>query len=462
MFWVFLCSFTFAKALTVNSATFNTSIIVSPATLVFFTSPKQNNSKLILSYFNKLADKYRPRLGVLIVNIETSPDLATRFSIVDPPHLSLFRDGKLISHYFGSFTFPHLSSFCENILNSSIVLLNSTFDVFEFQSIKPLNLLISGESHKSKAESAYSSYRGAVAIGYLTNKSIIDELILPPLLLSRPEEDFSKEIESVSEISNFLFTNFTHIQNEALFGRSSIGQCLQVVLDENDPLQLKIAIDRFQLVQDKFENNMSYQYCDWFTCPSIVQAVGLATFQSPLFVVRAETSEGIFVEPFRKRLTQSDDVVNWLRRFLLHEILPQQEGKIEIPRLFAHQFISIALDPKVDVILLIGTSKMPTYEMAQQNVKLLIECFKDIPTVKFYEFNIETEHVPGLEIRSSKHPLLSIWPANEESRGSTFEAYQSIPIVLDQLLNLISTQISDLQLQRMAKSIETYLEQQEL
>jgi hypothetical protein len=69
-----------------------------------------------------------------------------------------------------------------------------------------------------------------------------------------------------------------------------------------------------------------------------------------------------------------------------------------------------------------------------------------VPTVKFYRLNIMTEIVPGLEIQSSDKPLLSIWPATKEPPGSTFGAYLSILLVLDNLLQLIATQVADAQL----------------
>jgi hypothetical protein len=376
------------------------------------------------------------------------------------PQLSLVRGGALISHYFGELEYPHLTSYCETILESKIAVLNSSFDVFEFQSIKPLNLLISGESHRSDADAAIAAYGGAVAIGYLTNESIIAELSLPPLVLSRPEEDISEAISSLADVPRFLFTNFTHVKDAGVFGLSANRQRLQVVLDERDPLQLKIAIDRLRLVEATFGSNLTYHYCDWFTCPSIVEGVGLATFVGPLFVLSTQNADGFALEPFRKRTTQPDDIVNWLRRIILHEAATQSGPVVEIPRLRAADFVAAALDPKVDAVLLVATPDMPSYDESQQNVRMLIECFKDIPTVKFYEFDPVTEELPGLELKRSDRPLLSVWPATDDNHGSTFGAYLSIPLVLDKLLTLIATQVSDKELRQMAATIQAYLEQE--
>jgi hypothetical protein len=458
--FLLLVSLGIGKATPVDATTFDSVIESTPITFVFFSSRKVRELRRILQFFDKIAEKYQPSIGVLIVNADSSPGLADRFSITATPHLSLFRKGRLISHYFDAFEYPQLTSFCDGVLNATVAVLNSSFDVFEFQDIKPLNLLVSGEGRKGEAEAALASFGGAVAIGYLADQSVIKELEVPALLLSRPEEDVSEELASVEDVYARLFTPFTHVKDAAVMGRSATQHCLQVVLDERDPLQLKLVIDRLRLVDAAFGTNISYLYCDWFTCPSIVEAVGLASFQSPLFVLKTEGNEGFSLEPFRKRSTQADDIVNWLKRLLLHEVVPSGKDVVEIPRLLAKDFVTVALNPKVDVVLLVATPDMPSYDESQQNVRMLIECFKDIPTVKFYEFNPVTEELPGLELQRSDRPLLSVWPASEEHHGSTFGAYLSIPLVLDQLLTLIATQVSDSELGKMAAIIQTFLERE--
>jgi hypothetical protein len=114
--------------------------------------------------------------------------------------------------------------------------------------------------------------------------------------------------------------------------------------------------------------------------------------------------------------------------------MPQQKDVTPIPKLLANHFVAIAVDPKTDVILLAGSPDMPYYAEAEHNVRMLMECLKNIPTVKFCEFNSATENVPGLEMPKSHKRLLSIWPATEGPKGSTFGACLSIPLVLDNML----------------------------
>jgi hypothetical protein len=302
-----------------------------------------------------------------------------------------------------------------------------------------------------------SNYSGVIEIGLVENIDIIQNLSLQPYTFSRPEEELVLAVPSLSDLNldKLLFTPFVHTNNTELFCVNSAPFCLQVVLDARDPIQLKHTFDRLQLVHDVFGDNLSLHYCDWFTCPDVVDAVGLATFLNPLFVLRAVDH----YEPFRKRSLDTAEVSNWLRKVILHETLPGEKDQPPIPRLTADSFISIALNPDIDVVLLVGTPDMPFYEESEQNMRMLIECFQDFPTVQFYEFNIKTERLPGLEMPESDKPLLSVWPATKDSRGSTFGAYLSIPIVLDNLLKLIVTQVSDPELEVMAGRIQRILEE---
>jgi hypothetical protein len=140
--------------------------------------------------------------------------------------------------------------------------------------------------------------------------------------------------------------------------------------------------------------------------------------------------------------------------------MPHQKDIPTIPKLRPKQFIAIALYPKIDVILLAGKPDMPYDNEAEHNVRMLIKCFKNIPSVKFYELNIATEKVPGLDIPKSEKPLLSIWPATEEPMGLTFGAHLSIPLVIDKMLHLIAIHMSDVELEQMAQRINVLQEQE--
>jgi hypothetical protein len=65
--------------------------------------------------------------------------------------------------------------------------------------------------------------------------------------------------------------------------------------------------------------------------------------------------------------------------------------------------------------------------------------------------------MPGLEMPKSDKPLLSIWPATEGPKGSTFGARLSIPL-LDNVLQLIATRVSDAELEQMAQRVKVLLE----
>jgi thiol-disulfide isomerase/thioredoxin len=432
--------------------------LLTDHSLVFFTSRSCRGCRETIRVLDKLADKYKT-LPTIVVDTDKLPLIAARYAVIYTPQLSVFHRTKLISNYVGEWDAAGLTKLYHSITSSSVSRLNSSFDLFEFQCDGPLNLVVSG-SNLDAAERLNSEYSGALKVGFLTDRDVTQELELPPFLLSKPNENFFVSLSDISEIDRYLLSPFAHVNNSELFQSCPTYYCLFVVLDERDPLQLKHAAERMRQVYEVFGQNITYRFGDWFVGTFVVESVGLATFQNPLFVLVTNLGHNFEMEPFRKRSTQPSDVVNWLRRKILREQPAQVADDSSIPKLTAAQFIQIALDPKTDVVLLVGTPDMPYYDEAQQNMRILIECFKEIQTVKFFSFNIATEKLPGLEIPKSDKPLLSIWPATEGLRGSTFGAYLSIPVVLDKLLQLIVTQVSDPQLEQMAARVQAFLEQE--
>ena len=148
-------------------------------------------------------------------------------------------------------------------------------------------------------------------------------------------------------------------------------------------------------------------------------------------------------EVFKNPLNIPKDVLDWLKFHIEGIELPKDKDSFEIPKLHASQFSQKVLDPKLDVILLVGTPQMQLYKESRKNFHMLIELFKDYKTIQFYEFNPSTEHIPGLDFPVSGAPQISVWPAKDQRSGSLFQAYISMDVIIQNLLRLIVTKISN-------------------
>lgn len=122
--------------------------------------------------------------------------------------------------------------------------------------------------------------------------------------------------------------------------------------------------------------------------------------------------------------------------------IKKEEPASGIPTLYARNFMSVALDPKRDVILLVAVPGMPGYAESQEMVRKLMTVFKPFRTIEFYEFNPRTQMVPGLQIPKSDKPTLSIWPAHTESSGASFSATISLKAAFENLMRMIKTKIT--------------------
>ena len=256
------------------------------------------------------------------------------------------------------------------------------------------------------------------------------------------------------DLLNLSHSPFKHIKNSEFLGTVNTQYSFLALVDEHDPVHVYDSIARMKLAHSYFGSNISYMYCDFFVCENVVRQLGLVSFLNPCNVVMKKEQNGRqSVEPFRKLVNKPEDVLNWLKFQILNIEMPQEKEEIRIPRLYADDFIPKALDPKIDAILLVAATGMNMYDESISNFRILMQVFKDIKTVKFYEFNRFTEHVQGLEIPQSDKPLLSIWPASKEPRGSSFGGYLSVQLTFENLLKLIQTPIPQEKIDEMAKHL---------
>ncbi|OHT11753.1 hypothetical protein TRFO_18737 [Tritrichomonas foetus] len=447
------------KATTRNFAQYLTK---RPFSFVLFTSQKCQPCKRVQNLLDTMSTKYRDDINFIFVENEDSQQLFVKYKIDFIPQIDIFRGNNFIKFYDHEWNQNGMSAFIRSLLDEDISYLNNTFSIFDFQNQGPANLIISSPELANKADGLFMNYGGAFHIGVVDNQEIAKSLQLPPALFTRPYGEMSLPIDSFDDVDllNLSKSPFEHLHNSETVGNSATEFTFMALIDERDPLHIADTIKRMQLAREFFGENLSFQFCDFFTCTNVVQQLGLISFMNPCYLIHQKAGTRVRLEPFRKMANSPEDVLNWLKFQVLGIEMPKEKEEIKIPRLYAHDFIPMALDPHHDVILLVAATGMQLYDESVNNFRILMTLFKHIKTVKFYEFNRFTEHVQGLELPQSDKPLLSIWPATSEPRGSSFGAYLSIPVILENLLKLITTEIDEYTLQDMTETLQEILKEQ--
>lgn len=459
----FLLSLISSKTSKATARDFPKFLAKSPISLTLFTSVNCQPCKRIQTFLDKLSTKYHDGINFLYVDMQESQPIFNKYNIQFIPQIALFRNSSLLKFYEGQWSYESIEKYVGNLLNESIEFLNDSFSVFNFINKEPSSLLLT-KKLSSQADSLYSQYGGAFHVGVVENDELSTQLNLPPALFSIPHNELSLPIDDLDDydLLNLSHSPFTHLKNSEFLGTVPTQYTYLALVDEHDPSHVHDSIIRMKLAHSFFGSNISYIYCDFFVCENVVRQLGLVSFLNPCNVVMKRDKSGRqIVEPFRKLVNKPDDVLNWLKFQILNIQMPKEKEEVIIPRLYADDFIPKALDPKIDAILLVAATGMNMYDESISNFKILIQVFKDIPTVKFYEFNRFTEHVQGLEIPQSDKPLLSIWPASKEPRGSSFGGYLSLQLTFENLLKLIQTPIPQEKIEEMTKQLNKFAQERQ-
>ena len=463
MFFVFyLLSLSFSRLNKVSQPQFNQALSEKGCSFVLFSSLHCQSCKKILNVLEPVKTRFKDSINIFYLESEECQEIYKKFNIQFAPQLAIFRGTKLITFYCGEWNANPISDFLKSQIQAKVEHLNTTFDVFDFQNLNPASLIFSSPKMIDNAKDMLKKYGGAFHIGIVQDQKVADELELPPVLFSRPYGELSLSFDSINEekMDQLVRSPFIHIANSEVVGITPTLFTFLALVDDHDPLHVTEAITRMKLAKDEFGDNISYQFCDFITCADTVRQLGLISYQNPCYVIHEKLMDRIRIEPFRKIPNKPEEVLDWLKFQVKGIEIPKSKEEIPIPRLYAGDFITKVLDPKLDVILLVAAPGMQLYEESATNFRILMQLFKNIKTVKFYEFNRYTEHVQGLEIQDSDKPILSIWPASPEPRGNTFGAYLSLPIIIENLLKLITTQIDDDQLTEMTETLKEILQNQ--
>lgn len=71
--------------------------------------------RVVAPLVDQLAEDYADRVGVFKVDVDASPDLASRFGVRSIPTLVLFKDGKPVETLVGVVTRGQLSGVLDNV-----------------------------------------------------------------------------------------------------------------------------------------------------------------------------------------------------------------------------------------------------------------------------------------------------------------------------------------------------------
>ena len=450
-----------SKALHATPKTLKGILGQNPFTVLLITSPRCQPCKRIQTAMDGASAKFAKSVTFAFIEIDNAPEIAAKYNVSFAPRVMIFKGDKFVQLYLGDWTQNGFTTFCEKLIKFELHHLKTVFDVFEFQRLAPSNLLLVSKANAAKADEMLEKYGGIVNIGVLENESVALELKLPPAQFTRVDDFVTFDFEDVTEkdVDAHMWSPYEHIHSHEWMGICPTPLSFLTLLDERDPMMIHDTARDFDALRELFGSNVSFQFCDFFTCANVVQQLKIGMYTSPVLMCREQMSNGRYrLDPLPKVPATKEDVINFGKFKVWNIEPPRKKTELRIPKLSAHDFIQNVIDPKMDVILLLAAPRMQLYEQSQKNIRALMTAFEGIDTVRFFEFNTITEHVQGLQLPESDKPQISIWPATEQPGGSAFAAYLPINVIFENLLKLITTKVSQQKMDQMLEAINQYMQ----
>lgn len=472
LFFLAIISSILKRAVMGNSKSFDKLISQNPYSLVLFKTSGCGECKQLLSILDKITDKYEGKISMIIVDAEVSADIAKNYSVADIPSIAVFGSGRFIRFYQGEWNEIKITEFCDNLLSQKPDLLEDIFDVYNFQTKLPANLVVFDPNQISIGESLLRQFAGRLNIGIIKNESIKhnieisshfgkddDEQNESPsngvALLTRPSDGFSKIVDSLDfeYLEKIVNPIIVRIENQESFGKSPrSNHTIVAYVDERDPLQLYDIQNLFHSISKVYdENQLSYQYCDFYRCTNTAKQLGITNYGNPVFVLSSKPESNnkksnndqyqLYADPS----PSSDEFLDWLSTYLNPDQSTSSSANKQknIPELFARNFVQVALDPKIDVIILLTAPGMQKSKEAYENMLNLMDIFRPFKKhIQFYQFNPNSQHIPGLQFPRSDVPQISVWASEGGQNGATFSAVMPFKSLINNMMQLIKTKIS--------------------
>lgn len=437
-----LCGQSQAKALVGNSGNLNSLLSKTPSSLVLFHRRDSPESSQLLPIFDALSDKYGSKLSMIVIDTTESEDLATIYEIPHCPAIAAFTGDRLLQFYRGRRLDTEVASFCDQMLSAKVTKLNTYFDFFRFQNqMAPANLVLANHIGEQKAQQLAQAFPGLIHIAILSNPSISTSVGVDMAQFSRPSDGFIANLKDINEtLLTLARPHIIQIDNEEVFGLEHSPHTLVAIIDTRDPLQRHHVQNSFLQLENIYGHNITYQICDFYKCMAISNDLGIRNYGSPVYVLCSQTDSKPLMRVFNHPSPNIGDFQQWLDEFVLGIKRDLPDGGI--PVLYARNFTNIVLDPRKDVVLLIISSDMQEESSSREKFRQLIEIFQPFPSIEFYEFNPRTQKVPGLRIPDSDHPVISIWPAREQSSAVSMPATIPLKALFETIMRTVRTQIT--------------------
>ena len=442
-----------------SSGTFDKLIRKNPISVVLFTSTKCLPCHRVKSFLDSLSGSYSDSIGFYFVEFETASDVTLKYNISYAPSIAIFKDGNFRSLYLGEWSKKEFQNFFDNLINADIIYLDSAFDVFELQHNPSGSLIFSSSDEIDETYGILDSFLGLIAIGVINNKDVVRELNFSKAVLTRPKDFFTysfnyDEEVTVDKVSELIRSPFIEVNNVEQLTATETSNTLVALLDTHNPSQQFETIRSFRTVQKFFDSNLSFQYCDFFTCSQLVRQIGIIKYSQPVFCIALKEGQKSRFEPLLKTNNVPEDVLNFCKFQLLGIPIPQEKQVVQLPKLHAPEFITSVGDYTKNVILYVASPVMQLYDECAEKARVLYQAFQGVKTFSFYEYNPLTEHVQGLSMPQSDQPQFSVWPASKEPHGSSFIANLPIEVILDNIVKLTEGALDDDQVQDVLDKIQ--------
>ena len=458
----FFLALSAAKTPMVGSKRFFARLNEAPYSLVLFTTRGCTECDKILKVMDLLYDKFAGKVSMLSVDVDVSADIKKNYSVNEIPSVGVFSGTKFLHFYKGNTGKEALMKYCENFFNvADVDHLNSVFEIFQYQNEKlPTNLIVADESLFEDAKNIAPLFPDILNIAFVNNQSIARAAgINGKAQIRRPLDNFVEDIDSIDEqiMQDYVKPMIELLETQDQFGISQTKHTLTVLLDERDPLQRYEIANLLNNVSHLYDGKLSYQYCDFYKCSFITTQLNIINFGNPLFILSTRTGLRPKVQLFTNPEPTKNDLEIWLNKQVLGIDEPIDRNNDGLPKMRAHEFMRIALDPKRDIVLFMASPSMPKYKECRETAKMLVEIFQNIRGIEVYEFNPRTELVPGLQMPKIDKPMYSIWPATQSPSGANFAANQPLPAIVDTIIQNAKTKIDPTYFKQIGEMIEQFM-----
>ena len=438
--------------------------------LVFLTSKTYRDGNSVPKTMNTIAHRAsEPNIGLCLYDSCKNKKLTQKHPVVDNSVLLLFHRSTFIVQYFGNYTFQAITQFMKEINNNQTVYYPQTeFEIFKFQREKtPANIVLTNHYYIQYAEQIAHNYTQLLHVAVVTDKKLIEKLHLPHISFSKPNEFFTKDFQidvSVAELAELAQPIFNIVENPNLIGKLSIG----ALYDKNSKWHLHKVISVFNQTKIDTDEELKhmqflvpipvrYTAIDFFDGYKFIKQYGIYGFNHPVFFICANTvSSGQIYQSYTDK---AELIAAWLFRMLTgKEKVIHSENDGPIQKLSAYDFQKKVMDPSYDVILYVASPSMEHYKEGKKKAEMLYDILYNCKYVNIYEYNPLTEHVSGLQLPRNNFPQFSIWPAEAEKGGKTFDANHNFNLIFETLVQFMKSPINSKQMKEIKEKMAKYKE----